>query len=270
MSTDSYKRSSYIPLPQGIPIKPLTVDADTSDIDLVSIVKTMYPNGVPEAFFDTNVPKSQPEPLQYNANRRQTQLSTVSHSYNNNPRFQQLQERSPLSPGGGTVETFAESTLKEKPPTLYMFEEPAVRKKKIRHVQIQTRKPQLEEINIQTDVTSVGVGSGKEFAIAPTLGKNSSEVTDLKNQLARLEVAQYQLLSENASLRSQMVDHETENIKLQATLKESRDKYDRLSVKSYRKIKELMTERHVLETELNTLKIQVQYLDAELMQGKRG
>ncbi len=85
-------------------------------------------------------------------------------------------------------------------------------------------------------------------------------------QLSKLETSHYQILHENSMLRSEVVDYETESIRVKALLKESKDKYDRLSVKSYRKIKELMTERHILETELNTLRIQVQYLDAELTQ----
>lgn len=85
-------------------------------------------------------------------------------------------------------------------------------------------------------------------------------------QLSKLETSHYQLMHENSRLRSEVVDYETESIRVQALLKEGKDKYDRLSVKSYRKIKELMTQKHILETELNTLRIQVQYLDAELTQ----
>lgn len=88
-------------------------------------------------------------------------------------------------------------------------------------------------------------------------------------QLSKMELSHYQILHENSRLRSELVDRETETVRLQSALKEANDKYDRLSVKSYRKIKELLTERHILDTELNTLRIQVQYLDSEIANAKK-
>ncbi|KAI9094355.1 hypothetical protein DFS34DRAFT_629127 [Phlyctochytrium arcticum] len=168
------------------------------------------------------------------------------------------------------------------PPSLASPTPPSTRtRKKVRHVQIQTRGPQTAEMETQTTLTSHTLtaqiqtlsteASTLATKHAQTLSQLSSttqakeasdlQVLNLQKALDDSRAETNSLLAEVVRLRDMTRDHGREKETLQNTLQEERQRFDSLSVQAYKKIKELLMERQVLELETGTLKGQIEGLD---------
>jgi len=153
-------------------------------------------------------------------------------------------------------------------------------RKKIRHVQIQTRSPIYRNITVQTEPLS------KESSIhSPNTNDTVSSMTstDLQQQKQKqqeqeqqkqkeaLEECQTELIASQSlvshlrqeldKLRTEMTELMNENVRLTTTMDDSRVKFDRLSAQAYKKIKDLLAERQVMEIEIKGLKEQVYILE---------
>ncbi|KAJ3384152.1 hypothetical protein HDU92_003747 [Lobulomyces angularis] len=131
-------------------------------------------------------------------------------------------------------------------------------KKKIRHVQIQTRGAITKEGSCQTEFTEEKKKIDlEEEAIVINLKKDNANLSELNFELEKnLENFKIDLIEKDNAL---------EDLKFE--MEENRLKFDKLSAHAYKKIKELLMERQMLDMEVSTLREQLHTLqDAQSRQ----
>ncbi|KAI8810629.1 hypothetical protein BJ742DRAFT_170058 [Cladochytrium replicatum] len=130
------------------------------------------------------------------------------------------------------------------------------RKKKVRHVQIQTRGPQTREIQLQTDAVATPHSPTSTSSNEQTEAL-AGQVTTLQTQLMEVQGAQQELLAEVGRLRDALERTSGERDRAVYVMQENQGKFDKLSEQAFKKIKEMLEEQQVMEIEIQGLRSQV-------------
>lgn len=115
-------------------------------------------------------------------------------------------------------------------------------KKKIRHVQIQTRSAIRKDMSVQTTDEK------------PLPDTRDVELASLESTNALLQAKIRSLTSELSTTNNCVSDIELENVRLREEVEGNRLKFDGLSAQAYRKIKDLLGERMGLDVEVGVLR----------------
>ncbi|KAI8927920.1 hypothetical protein BC831DRAFT_450965 [Entophlyctis helioformis] len=132
--------------------------------------------------------------------------------------------------------------------------DPAKRKKRVRHVQIQTRGAMLKEITTQTEAEQTHSGVDAE-----TLNRIAMLEAELADTRDRNVALTHKLDQTQEELASSLVSKD----RLIQIMEENKHKFDKLSAQAYKKIKELLTDRQILEIEVKSLKAQLESLEVQ-------
>ena len=145
-------------------------------------------------------------------------------------------------------------------------------KRRVRHVQIQTRLPPTFSIDIQTDshnpthdtilrsetYTSLENRYQEMQSESQARVHNmEAQVTQLQDTIAKLEISQSTFEMQIESLKEALETSEAQKREMNEKYEEDKKRFDTLSVKAYQKIKALLMDRQVLETEMTCLREQV-------------
>ncbi|KAJ1547850.1 hypothetical protein HK096_010433 [Nowakowskiella sp. JEL0078] len=159
--------------------------------------------------------------------------------------------------------------------------QPQRTRKKVRHVQIQTRGPPLREIQIQTDPVIFSLPSAntnvtstpppiseRERTLESENTKLSEQCSTLSSQLTDLQSDRQAMLQELENMRENLRVLSSEKEQMSWKLEDDKNKFDKLSQQALKKIRELLNERQVMEVEIDGLRGQVdafeeQYRDWE-------
>ncbi|KAI9342831.1 hypothetical protein BDR26DRAFT_858837 [Obelidium mucronatum] len=175
-----------------------------------------------------------------------------------------------------TASTATGTSSTEPSPTSVSGDAPS--RKKVRHVQIQTRGATMKTQQTMTDLTMASSAaeitanlnefpSGAETAKAAAVSDDSPEPPPVVAEDPRvkdLEAEKEFLQMQNTGLLELVARLEAEAAARQAEMEESHVKFDRLSGQAMKKIKELVAERKVLEVEMEGLRGQVSGLEGLL------
>ncbi|KAJ3260735.1 hypothetical protein HDU77_001199 [Chytriomyces hyalinus] len=152
----------------------------------------------------------------------------------------------------------------------------ATQRKKVRHVQIQTRGATMKTQTTLTeifgleqdldlgftpdDILGAIEAGGMDASMIPggNSGVDSAQVEEMESELAFLR-------EQAAALHQAMAAMQAEAAAKQTEAEEKQARFDKLSGQAMRKIKELVAERKVMEIEIDSLRGQVKGLD-ELVQ----
>ncbi|KAJ3274574.1 hypothetical protein HDV01_002416 [Terramyces sp. JEL0728] len=109
------------------------------------------------------------------------------------------------------------------------------KKKKVRHVQLQTKPMSIptQHVNVQTEPVQIGNGN------------------------------QDQLLAEIERLKAELATARTENENTVSLMQEQKRGFDKLSAQAYKKIKELLTDRNIMTIEIKSLKSQMDKMEIQ-------
>ncbi|KAJ3073392.1 hypothetical protein HK102_006013 [Quaeritorhiza haematococci] len=164
---------------------------------------------------------------------------------------QQQNATAPSSNAAAAASTTAAVVMKGTPGVIRT-------RKKVRHVQIQTRGAMMRDANIQTDTPST----------PPTTNMGDDDSND-EQEAARVRQTQ-ELLIRNQTLESEvsrlaeaLEASERERERMTYTVEENKAKFDRLSAQAYKKLKELLTERKIMEIEISSLRAQLEALELQ-------
>ncbi|KAJ3045262.1 hypothetical protein HDV00_011134 [Rhizophlyctis rosea] len=144
-------------------------------------------------------------------------------------------------------------------------------RKKVRHVQIQTKGVATRDGDCQTSAHLLPTAPtplpitdpSSDSAMEEALRAAEAEATQLRTQTAHMHAENAALLSELASLRDGLAVAQEEREKLQWAMEDNKGKFDRLSAQAYKKIKELLVERQVMEIEIASLRGQLDSLEVQ-------
>ncbi|ORY53245.1 hypothetical protein BCR33DRAFT_779559 [Rhizoclosmatium globosum] len=131
-------------------------------------------------------------------------------------------------------------------------------RKKVRHVQIQTRGATMKHQQTMTDLT-----------MATDLGDGFSEMADLLTgagaapdpRVTTLEAAKSDVERENAALRETIAQLQAAAAIAASEREEAQARYETAGVQTSRRIKELVNEKTAMEVEMDALRVQVKGLE---------
>ncbi|KND03520.1 uncharacterized protein SPPG_01001 [Spizellomyces punctatus DAOM BR117] len=236
---------------------------------------TSPPASVPVAAPVT--PPSTPQTVMTAAATRTASLS--SEAATPSPASTAATSPTPVSTGTGTGPTPQSTSTAGNPPVAA----PTRTRKKVRHVQIQTRGASMKEVQTQTVLTVAALNTQLETlsAEATTLSTKHAQtlstvssltsakevaektISTLQSDLDASKAENQSLLAEVVRLRELVREGAREKEELRDVLDSDRKRFDALSVQAYGKIKELLMERHILEMEVGTVKAQLQSLESQ-------
>ncbi|OAJ43425.1 hypothetical protein BDEG_26787 [Batrachochytrium dendrobatidis JEL423] len=128
------------------------------------------------------------------------------------------------------------------------------RKRRVRHVQIQTRSTQLREIQTQTDAEQTH--SGLDAETAKRIEALETEVASMHDKNVSLT---HKLGQTQQELSATLVSKD----RIILAMDDNKKKFDGLSAQAYKKIKELLKDRQMLDIEVKVLKSQLEALDQQ-------
>ncbi|KAH6566075.1 hypothetical protein BASA62_006916 [Batrachochytrium salamandrivorans] len=128
------------------------------------------------------------------------------------------------------------------------------RKRRVRHVQIQTRSAQLREVQTQTEAEQTQ--SGLDSETAKRIQALEAEISGLQDQHVSFS---HKLSQTQQELSTTLVSKD----RLMQSMDDNKKKFDGLSAQAYKKIKELLKDRQMLDIEVNVLKNQLESLDLQ-------
>lgn len=145
---------------------------------------------------------------------------------------------------------------------------PTPKTKKVRHVQIQTRLPQMKDVNIQCNLSNNQVKKFEEshklqVAKIESLNNSNKKMNDLINEN---DAKTAEMMKEIESLKETVSRLRNEKKQLIKTQEEEQMKFSHLSSQAYRKIKDLMTERQVSSIHIKALQEQLHQMDTKFME----
>ncbi|KAJ3085802.1 hypothetical protein HK100_008923 [Physocladia obscura] len=133
-------------------------------------------------------------------------------------------------------------------------------RKKVRHVQLQTRGATMKHESVMTDLSGAEI-SGFSGGLSQTSGGENNAGGGLseeeKERIVNMEEELQFLRAQNQALRDDITQIQVEGAARQYKLDEANAKYDRLSGQGAKKIKELLAEKEVMEVEMASLREQV-------------
>ncbi|KAJ3051586.1 hypothetical protein HK097_007390 [Rhizophlyctis rosea] len=142
-------------------------------------------------------------------------------------------------------------------------------RKKVRHVQIQTKGAAIKEDSCQTSphllpsIPPTPLPPNPDAAMEEALRQAEAEANNYRNESAHLRAENAALLNELASLRDGIASAQEERERMQWAMDDNKGKFDRLSAQAYKKIKELLVERQVMEIEIASLRGQLDSLEVQ-------
>ncbi|KAL3898153.1 MAG: hypothetical protein SGCHY_002936 [Lobulomycetales sp.] len=129
------------------------------------------------------------------------------------------------------------------------------RKKKIRHVQIQTRGPSRKDFSCQT--TNAGDFAADDKADPLEAEKTIILLEDLARENESLQAEVRELSEAQTEADEREANLQLENVQVREEMEDNRVKFDKLSAQAYKKIKDLLMERKMLDVEVSTLRDQL-------------
>ncbi|KAJ3010586.1 UNVERIFIED_CONTAM: hypothetical protein HDU68_002074 [Siphonaria sp. JEL0065] len=191
----------------------------------------------------------------------------------------------PLPPMVTTAATSTSTGIETSPITM-SGDAPSLPRKKVRHVQIQTRGATMKTQQTMTDLTMAntadfsaefnefpsGAVVSKAQPASATVDSSTASTTSRDEpqpalpdpRIADLESERDFLQAQNQALQETIARLQEEANARKVEREEAQAKFDKLSGQAMRKIKELVAERQVLEVEMEGLKGQVSGLESLL------
>ncbi|KAF9282309.1 hypothetical protein BGZ68_006070 [Mortierella alpina] len=109
-----------------------------------------------------------------------------------------------------------------------------------------------------TAVTSTTAAAGEDgTAAADSQNSNNSVIQQLEQELAQLRQHNTQLQGQVVTLQRDLAAETRARTRTAVAMQDTRDKFEMLSAMAYKKLKEMIFQRHVLEMEVRELRAQV-------------
>ncbi|KAJ1534229.1 hypothetical protein HK096_004140 [Nowakowskiella sp. JEL0078] len=201
------------------------------------------------------------------AEPQKTTSTSVFTSTNTVPSTAEQEQQTQVLSAQAPVPAVAAATTQQ---TTLLVPQPQRTRKKVRHVQIQTRGPPLREIQIQTDPVTFSLPSvnttvastpppisERERTLESENTKLSEQCSTLSSQLTDLQTDRQAMLQELDNLRENLRVMSSEKEQMAWKLEDDKNKFDKLSQQALKKIRELLNERQVMEVEIDGLRGQV-------------
>ncbi|KAG9327330.1 hypothetical protein KVV02_007106 [Mortierella alpina] len=105
--------------------------------------------------------------------------------------------------------------------------------------------------------TDADAATANEDGTAPVADNNSDSVLQLQKEVAQLRQHNTQLQSQVVTLQRDLAAETRARTRTAVAMQDTRDKFEMLSAMAYKKLKEMIFQRHVLEMEVRELRAQV-------------